>query len=115
QAKAPTPERRSRPDGPLSAPRTLRPEAPGRHVLPLPRPRAAGRHLALPPVAAAGPPALLGAALRCPVRSGHRRRQLLRLRRAGRVDELEGSRGAGRARRLPRTAPPGEVERPDRL
>src|SRR5205823_888836 len=80
EARATKPERLSRSVGALSDSRAVRPEGRGRHVLPLPRPRPAGRHLALPAVPAAGPPALLGAALRRPLRPGHRRRQLLRLR-----------------------------------
>ena len=64
--------------------------------LPLPRSRQAGRPLALPAVAPPRAPALDRAALRRALRPGHRRRQLLRLRRPDRVDGLEVPRREGR-------------------
>ena len=64
----------------------------------------AGRLLALPAVAPPRAPALDRAALRRALRPGHRRRQLLRLRRPHRLDGLEVPRRAGDPRRRPRAS-----------
>ena len=91
------PQRVSRAAGPLSHPRAVRPEGRRRARQPLHRLREAGRLLALPAVAPARAAALHGAALGRALRAGHRRRQLLRLRRPDRLDGLEVPRRARRS------------------
>ena len=116
----PKPERAPNPEG-VAYKETLHPliepfdlEGCRVSLLPLHRPRAAGRQLALPPVAPARPPALDGAALRRALRPGHRHRQLLRLQRPAGVDRMEVPRREDDAGRHPRRAFPGEVGRPSR-
>ena len=92
---------------PLPADRAVRSEGRRRALLPLLRSGEAGRHLALPAVAPPRAPSLDRAALRRALRSGHRRRQLRRVRRPDRLDGLEVPRREARSSApcTPRTSP----------
>ena len=82
------------------ADRAVRSEGRRLHLLPLLRPRQAGRQLALPAVAPSRPPPVDGAALRRALRPGHRPGQLRRVRRADRLGRLEVPRREGSPRRV---------------
>src|SRR5436305_309785 len=73
------------PAGALPDPRAVRREGGRLRQQPLSRFRQAGRRMAVPARAAPHPPSLDGATLRRPLRTGHGRRQLRRLRRPDRV------------------------------
>src|SRR5207248_2255471 len=115
QAREAEPERLPEPARPLPGPRAVRLEGRGRGRPALHRPLQAGRLVALPALAPPCAPPLHRAALRRALRPGHRRRQLLRLRRPRRLDDLEVHRGARAARHHARAALPCEVGRQDRL
>src|SRR5207247_10358440 len=106
QAREAEPERLPKPARALPGPRAVRPEGGGRGWPALHRPLQAGRLVALSAVIAAGPTPVHRAALRRALRPGHRRRQLLRLRRPRRLDDLEVHRRARPGRRHARAALP---------